>query len=150
MDSIEVLVEDAWTQGKVDGARLTFQFSDAWGKKASRQVITAGDGRGLWDLAGQRVRSAGDCSPRGMFELFDCGNRVECRPLLLGRACRKNTSLRSLLNKPIRIQGTVVNGLTDKHLTAFEAAFSDIRPMMRISLACRSPMGFLRPGFCLR
>lgn len=56
MDSIEVLVEDAWTQGKVDGARLTFQFSDAWGKKASWQVVTAGDGRGLLDLAGQRVR----------------------------------------------------------------------------------------------
>ncbi len=56
MDSIEVLVEDAWTQGKVDGARLTFQFSDVWGKKASMQVVTAGDGRGLLALAGQRVR----------------------------------------------------------------------------------------------
>ena len=56
MDSIEVLVEGACPQGKVDGARLAFQFSDAWGKKASRQVVTAGDGQGLLDLAGQRVR----------------------------------------------------------------------------------------------
>ena len=56
VDSIEVLVEDARTRGKVDGARLTFQWTDAWGKKGNRQVVTAKDGRGLLDLAGRRVR----------------------------------------------------------------------------------------------
>lgn len=56
VDSIEVLVEDARTRGKVDGARLIFQWTDAWGKKGNRQVVTAKDGRGLLDLAGQRVR----------------------------------------------------------------------------------------------
>lgn len=56
VDSIEVLVEDARSRGKVDGARLTFQWTDAWGKKGNRQVVTAKDGRGLLDLAGQRMR----------------------------------------------------------------------------------------------
>ena len=56
VDSIEVLVEDARSRGKVDGARLTFQWIDVWGKKGNRQVVTAKDGRGLLDLAGQRVR----------------------------------------------------------------------------------------------
>lgn len=82
VDSIEVLVEGAWTRGKVDGARLSFQFSDAWGKKASRQVVTAG-GRARAFRFG-RAKSAGDCLPRGMFGLFDCGNQVERRPI---RAC---------------------------------------------------------------
>ena len=56
VDSIEVLVEDARSRGKVDGARLTFQWTDAGGKKGNRQVVTAKDGRGLLDLAGKRVR----------------------------------------------------------------------------------------------
>ena len=56
VDSIEVLVEDARTRGKVAGARLTFQWIDVWGKKGNRQVVTTKDGRGLLDLAGQRVR----------------------------------------------------------------------------------------------
>lgn len=56
VDSIEVLVEDARSRGKVDGARLTFQWIDVWGKKGNRQVVTTKDGRGLLDLAGQRVR----------------------------------------------------------------------------------------------
>ena len=56
VDSIEVLVEEARTRGKVAGARLSFQFIDIWGRKGSRQVVTAKDGRGLLDLAGQRVR----------------------------------------------------------------------------------------------
>ena len=59
VDSIEVLVEDARTRGKVAGARLTFQWIDVWGKKGNRQVVTTKDGRGLLDLAGQRVREIG-------------------------------------------------------------------------------------------
>ena len=75
VDSIEVLVEDARSRGKVDGARLIFQWTDAWGKKGNRQVVTAKDGRGLLDLAGQK--SARDCLPRGMFGLFGRRNEVD-------------------------------------------------------------------------